>query len=268
MSTPVDDLAASYETFAPFYDAFTAGSDYELWTTHVLEVAERYGLRGRRLLDVACGTGKSFEPFIRRGFEVTGSDLSPAMLAQAASKAPGASLVEADMRELPALGRFDLVTCFDDSLNHLLAEDELEAALRSMASNLDPAGLVLFDLNTLLAYRTTFAADAVSSSEDAVFILRGESSPDAPPDCHAAVRIDAFRRVESGLYERASTRIVQRHFPPPSVIAAMERAGLECLGVHGVLDDGSLVPDRDELRCLKLMYVARAPRLRAARPPG
>ena len=43
-------------------------------------------------------------------------------------------LVEADMRELPSLGEFDLITCFDDSLNHLPDEDGLAAALRSMAT--------------------------------------------------------------------------------------------------------------------------------------
>jgi hypothetical protein len=40
----------------------------------------------------------------------------------------------------------------------------------------------------------------------------------------------------------------------------MAGAGLECLAVHGVLDDGSHVPDADETRQLKLMYVARLAR--------
>ena len=157
--------APPYESFAPFYDSFTAGSDYELWTSHVLDLAYRHGLTGTRLLDVACGTGKSFVPFLGRGFEATGADVSPAMLAEAARKTADAALVEADMRTLPVLGQFDLVVCFDDSLNHLLDEADLAAALRSMAANLAPAGLLMFDMNTLLAYRTTFAADRVFESE-------------------------------------------------------------------------------------------------------
>src|SRR5215210_2132325 len=125
-----------YEQFARFYDAFTAGSDYETWTSHVLGLARRYGLAGTRLLDVACGTGKSFLPFLERGFDVTACDISPAMLAEAARKAPDVPLVEADVRSLPALGRFDLVTCLDDSLNHLLDEVGLAAAFASLAGNL------------------------------------------------------------------------------------------------------------------------------------
>ena len=100
----------------------------------MLELAARHGWRGQTLLDLACGTGKSFLPFLRRGFDVTGCDSSSAMLAEAARKAPEATLVHADLRELTMLGRFDLVTCFDDSLNYLLDEDDLAAALRSVAA--------------------------------------------------------------------------------------------------------------------------------------
>jgi SAM-dependent methyltransferase len=245
-----------YEEFARFYDAFTSGSDYEIWTTQMLGLAREHGLGGTRLLDVACGTGKSFLPFAARGFDVTACDSSPDMLAEAARKAPAVPLVEADMRSLPALGRFDLVTCFDDSLNHLLDEEGLSAAFASLAANLDPAGLLLFDLNTLLAFRTTFAVDAAFDHGGTTFVTRGDSSADAPPGCSAAVRVDVFSERDDGLYQRLETRLRERHFPPHRVIALLARAGLDCRGVYGVLDDGTPIPAADETRQLKLIYVA------------
>jgi SAM-dependent methyltransferase len=248
--------AGGYDEFAPFYDAFTAQSDYETWTKHVLALAGAYGLEGRRVLDVACGTGKSFLPLLERGFEVTACDLSAAMLAEARRKAPAARLVEADMRALPELGAFDLITCFDDSLNHLLDESELLSALRSIARNLSPEGLLLFDLNTLLTYRTTFAVHGVSTHDGVLFTWRGDSTADAPPECRATAHIDAFA-PRDGLYERITTRHEQRHFPPHRVCRAMERAGLDPVGVHGVRDDGSHTPVLDETRQLKAMYAAR-----------
>src|SRR5919112_1807986 len=90
--------AEAYRGLAPFYDA---------WTSHLERRARRFGVSGRRLLDVACGTGKSFLPLLERGYEVTGCDISPEMLAEARAKAPGVVLEEADMRELPKLGEFD-----------------------------------------------------------------------------------------------------------------------------------------------------------------
>src|SRR5215213_8076416 len=140
MTLTTAPASRAYESFAALYDSFTAGSDDDTWTGHVLGLARDHGLQGRRLLDAACGTGSSCLPFVERGFDVTGCDLSPAMLAQARRKASGLTLVEADIRSLAALGEFDLVTCFDDSLNHLLTEDELAGALASLAAQLTPRG--------------------------------------------------------------------------------------------------------------------------------
>jgi SAM-dependent methyltransferase len=246
-----------YEAFAPFYDAFTADSDYEVWTGHVVELATRLGLGGTTLLDVACGTGKSFLPFLNRGFDVTGCDISTAMLAQAARKAPGVVLVEADVRELPRIGSFELVTCFDDSLNYLLEERDLARALGSIARNLSPSGLALFDLNTLLAYRTTFAVDSVIARDGAVFAWRGEASGEVAPGSRAEAVMDIFAPRADALYERIRVRHSQRHFPPDRVTALLEGAGLECLGVHGVQADGRLEPDLDETRHLKVLFATR-----------
>ena len=82
-------VCTEYDALAPYYDAFTAASDYEAWASQVLALARRHGLRGRTLLDLACGTGKSFMPFVAHGFRVTGCDSSTAMLAEAARRAPG-----------------------------------------------------------------------------------------------------------------------------------------------------------------------------------
>jgi SAM-dependent methyltransferase len=252
----VSSTATEYDAFAPFYDSFTAASDYETWTGHVLELAERLGLRGMSLLDMACGTGKSFVPFLRRGFAVTGCDVSPGMLAEAKRKAPQAELMRADVRGLGSVGRFDLVTCFDDSLNYLLEESDLAMALASAAANLDRHGLFLFDLNTLLAYRTTFARDSVAEGDGAIFAWRGESACDAGEGCVAAATVEVFAPREDGLYARVSSRHVQRHYPSGRVTALLEAAGLRCLAVHGVRDDGSLAPELDETRHLKVLYAA------------
>src|ERR671925_551448 len=92
----------AYDAFAPFYDDFTAHHDYEAWTATLEALARRRGLEGARLLDVACGTGKSFLPFLARGYTVTACDVSPAMVEIARGRAGGrARLLEADVPEAP-----------------------------------------------------------------------------------------------------------------------------------------------------------------------
>jgi SAM-dependent methyltransferase len=248
--------SAAYDAFAPYYDAFTADSDYDAFARETLAQARRHGLRGERLLDLACGTGKSFVPFLERGFSVTACDFSTAMLAEAARRGPGARLVHADIRALPELGRFDLITCFDDALNYLLDEDELVAAFNGMRASLAPGGIAVFDLNSLLAYRTTFASHAVSESDDLIFAWRGSSTPDADPGCEALARLDIFAPSGGELYSRVAVTHRQRHFPGPRVELLLRRAGLECLSAWGVLPDCSLVEPPDESVHPKVVYTA------------
>jgi SAM-dependent methyltransferase len=247
----------AYEAFAPYYDLFTSESDYEVWTGRVLDAARAHGAVGPRLLDLACGTGKSFLPFLARGFEVVGCDASRAMLDEAARKAPETRLEQEDIRVGTRLGEFDLVTCFDDSLNYLIDERDLTAAFRSISVNLRSDGIALFDLNTLLAYRTTFASDRVTERQGIVFAWRGEATADVAPGCRATARIDVFAPRGAGSYERVCTTHAQRHHPADAVVRSLGLAGLECLAVYGVLDDGSLVSSADELDQLKTLYVVR-----------
>src|SRR3954465_8072732 len=123
MATTID--GAEYDALAPAYDLLTAGYDYDRWIGEILRWAREPGLRGRRALDVACGTGKSFVPLLEAGFEVLGCDESRGMLAIGATKVPDPrAVVRHDMRSLRVLGSFDLITCIDDSLNHLLEAHE------------------------------------------------------------------------------------------------------------------------------------------------
>jgi SAM-dependent methyltransferase len=271
MEASADPTACAYDAFAPFYDSFTAGSDYEAWTQSVEPVLRTYVPAGRRLLDLACGTGESLLPFHRRGYEVTGCDISAAMLDRARAKAPSLPLLRLDVRELPGLGPFDVLTCFDDSLNYIGSSGELEAAFRSARRNLAPGGIFLFDLNTLAAYRSTFSRDSVTDRDGLTFVWRGGGAEDAAPGCTAEATIDVLRPAASGVYELIRTRHRQRHHPARLVAELLDRAGLRLVDARGVRHDGSLSATPDEETLLKTLYVARArkggePRWSSRRP--
>jgi SAM-dependent methyltransferase len=257
-TTPDRDALATFEQFAPFYDVFTAHHDYEAWMSSLEALALRHGLEGRRLLDVATGTGKSFLPMLRRGYRVTACDSSAAMLERAATKAgEEVELLVADMRELPPLGPFDLVTCIDEPLNYLLEEADLAAAFRSVAECLRPGGIYLFDVNTLHAYRSLFSADSCHELDGWLFIWRGESGGDLAPRARAEATIEAFRELDDGRWERASNRHVQRHFPRELIQELLAEAGLQHLAAYGQFPDGRLEPEPDEETHTKTIHVAR-----------
>src|SRR6476646_4542699 len=55
---------------------------------------------GVSVLDAGCGTGRVGIELARRGFEVTGTDRDPEMLATARRLAPGIDWIEADLASL------------------------------------------------------------------------------------------------------------------------------------------------------------------------
>jgi SAM-dependent methyltransferase len=253
----------AYEAIAPVYDAYTAHHDYEGWLSELLPTLERRGLRGNRLLDVGCGTGKSFLPMLPRGWEVTGCDVSASMLERARAKVgDGVKLSVADMRELPVFGEFDLVWSLDDAVNYLLDGEEFEQALRGMRANLAPTGLLLFDVNTLLAYRTFFAETVTLAEleEGRRAVWRGEAMPDTP----AGSISEASLAIANGKAEasRGGGELLathrQRHYPEAEVLAIVERAGLECLDVYGHGLDGVPKKPLDETVHTKAIFIARA----------
>lgn len=139
---------------AHFYDELA--EDYHLiyadWDASIRrQAAALHALIGQdraAVLDCSCGIGTQAIGLASRGHRVTGTDLSVSATARAAREAArrGLSLrtAAADMRRLPFPdGRFDTVVCADNSLPHLLTEQDVRAALAEMRRMLRPAGLLL-----------------------------------------------------------------------------------------------------------------------------
>jgi SAM-dependent methyltransferase len=264
-----DPAFEAYEALAPFYDRFTADYAHDAWLDNIEAWALARGLSGRRLLDVACGTGKSFAPFVARGYIVTACDLSERMVARARSRAaPEGRVYVADMRSLPWRCSFDLATCINDAINYLLTAEDLCLALQGIANSLVPGGITVFDANSIRTYRTTFTSSFSVEGADCSFSWRGETSEEMAVGALAHARLDIH--TEAGTH---STRHVQRHWPIPQLRRACLRAGFDRVEFRGQAPGGRLEGRPDESQHIKVVCLAvKSSRLRGRgtrlRPSG
>jgi SAM-dependent methyltransferase len=246
-------VSADYDVLAPAYDLLTTAYAHERWLVAIERLASEHGLRGRRLLDVACGTGKSFAPLLRRGYAVTACDGSPAMAERARTRAGGAArVVVADMRALPQLGEFDLVTCLD-AVNHLTVRAEVLAALRAMRANLAPGGLIAFDVSLLAAYAD--ATDVVVDDERHVVCWRGAGVRGTRSGGSAELVVELFSAERGGLWRRHTLRQAHRHYPLAELRALARAACLRVLAVRGQRAGGVLEPRVDESSDRKALFL-------------
>jgi SAM-dependent methyltransferase len=247
---------AAYEALAPFYDQFTAGYAHPDWLRSIDRALRALGLHGSQALDVACGTGKSSLPLVELGYEVTACDVSPTMVAVARERlpVPGERVFVADMRRLPALPHFDVVTCLDDAINYLLTEGDVRATFAGIGRALRPGGLVAFDLNSLRTYGSAFASRTELEGPDARFVWNGRGRDSVLPGKLYSATVEIFPR-DGGSAPIESVH-TQRHYPRENVERLLRGAGLRPVTVFGQATGGQLEHGPDESRHTKLLYVA------------
>lgn len=105
--------------------------------------------KGCRILDIGCGTGRHSIELCKRGYRVTGIDLSDSMLAKAKEKAEADKLdivfLKQDARKLEFNGEFDIVIMLCEGGFPLMETDEMNfQILKSAANALKDGGKFIF----------------------------------------------------------------------------------------------------------------------------
>ncbi|MDD5700971.1 MAG: class I SAM-dependent methyltransferase [Dehalococcoidales bacterium] len=105
--------------------------------------------RSKKMLDVGCGTGRHAIELSKRGYNVTGIDLSDSQLAKAMEKAEKQALeidfLKHDARNLPFENEYDLVIMLCEGAFPLMETDEMNyEILRNAAKALKTPGKLIF----------------------------------------------------------------------------------------------------------------------------
>jgi SAM-dependent methyltransferase len=145
--TASPDFIQAMNRVATFFDLEYADYDDDL------PVLEAYAARtGGPLLELGCGTGRALIPLAEAGYDVTGIELSPAMLARAQSRAEAAGvadrvrLIQGDYTTAPLGGPYKFAYIVMNTFLHLPDREAQLAALRHWREHLAPRGLLLIDV--------------------------------------------------------------------------------------------------------------------------
>ncbi len=118
------------------------------------EAAKRY--RAKRILELACGTGRLAIPLSKAGFSVTGLDINKGMLERCSLKLAkegedtqkNLTLHLCDMRDFDFNEAFDLIFIGFNSANHLLSIEDQLRVFKCVHKHLATGGRFMLDVHS------------------------------------------------------------------------------------------------------------------------
>lgn len=133
---------SNWEVYQRQAEAYAASRNTSLFERPWLDRVLADVPKGGAVLDLGCGAGAPIGVFLSdAGYDVTGVDYAPAMLALYTQRLPQARVIEADMRSLSLVRQFDAIIGWG-SFFHLTQEAQ-RAALPTIAGHLAPGGRLL-----------------------------------------------------------------------------------------------------------------------------
>lgn len=239
------------QTYADQYDLLYGDKDYEAECNLIEGLFQRHGQGAiKSILDLGCGTGNHAIQLARRGYRVTGVDLSPEMLVHAAGKAVAVQLlgeegsphfVQGDARSIDLDQQFDAVIMMFAVLGYQLTNTDLLATLRTVRQHLRPGGIFVFDVWYGPAVLTIRPSDRVKITQiPNGKVLRSASSSLDTYHQIAEVRYQLWRISDDQLISETEEIHRMRYFFSLELDLALTQCGLK-------LKDLAAFPNLDQI---------------------
>ena len=222
----------AYHNLAASYDRLTNDVDYEATVAFYEEILKREGLAPRTVVDMACGTGSVSEILARKGYEVTGVDLSEEMLTEAMMKTmdmenhPMFSCQ--NLRDLRLPKAVDMAVCALDSLDYITDPADCEAAIRRAYRVLNPGGIFIFDVNTPEKLRAMDGQMFIDEDDDVFCVWRGEFDEETNICSYG---MDLFQR-EGRMWVRSFEEHQEYAYSQDQLMGYLKKAGFTNIEVY------------------------------------
>ena len=132
--------------FCKIYNEFGWNAYPEVFADRLLQWLQEAQITAKTCMDLACGTGILCRLLQENGIQTSGMDFSRGMIDIARRENPGQRFTVADMVTFRPQERFDLVTCTGDSLNHIMAPEDVAQIFRNVYGYLNEGGWFVFDI--------------------------------------------------------------------------------------------------------------------------
>ncbi|MCL2253903.1 MAG: class I SAM-dependent methyltransferase [Lachnospiraceae bacterium] len=248
------------------YDILMQDVPYEKWLLRIINWIKEYGISSNRksgdydedeknlVVDLGCGTGTLTEMLSNQGYDMIGIDNSASMLSVAAAKRDESEsktlYLCQDMREMELYSTVGTVVCVCDSLNYIVAEDDILKIFKLVNNYLYLGGIFIFDFNTVYKYREIIGDTTIAENHDCCSFIWENYY-------HFEERINEYEvtffiREESGCFVKCVENHIQKGFELDMIKRLLAASGLEF--VIAIDDESDGAPDD---RSERIVVIAR-----------
>ena len=238
-----------FQKFAEVYDSLMDLQHfYDSYYRFIIEILQKLNFNPKNILDLACGTGKLAEIFLKNCYKIEGVDLSEAMLKIARKR--GLKTYRRNMVDFRLGKKYDLIVCIFDSLNYLQSQSQLQKCFASVYSNLNSGSLFVFDVNSdykINSYIPKVNKTAHYKIGNTELIWENSHKPDA-----WIAKITMIEKTKDGGNRKYHETHVEKAYSLKTIRELLEKSGLNVVGVYGDFEFNKVKKDS-----LKWFFVCR-----------
>ncbi len=235
---------SSFKKYSKFYDLFYTEKNYNLEVHYVHELIQKYNSKSKSILDIGSGTGKHDYLFAKKGYFVTGIDLSEDMILIAKNKysSDNTNFLVGDIVDFEFDKKFDVVCSLFHVFSYFTENDYLDKVIKKINSILNKGGLFIFDFWYGPAVLTDLPKLRSRKVEDENFLIKRESNPILIHKKNIVeIKYDfTCENKNTGNVEKFSEIHKMRYFFIPELIKIFELNGFEICQIKEFLSDDEL----------------------------
>jgi SAM-dependent methyltransferase len=235
-----------FGNYSRYYDLLYRDKDYRGEAAYIESLIRTQRPGARSVLDLGCGTGRHASLLAERGYDVTGVDRSPAMLAEARARGTGTKggrteFVEGDVRSVRLGKQFDVVVSLFHVMSYQTTNADLAAAFATLRAHLAPGGLFIFDCWYGPAVLNLRPATRVLRLEDDAIAVTRLAEPVLHPNANVVdVNYHVFvRDKQTSAVSELREKHAMRYLFAPEVEFLLAAAGLKQEQLAAFMADGA-----------------------------
>ncbi len=222
----------AYDKFAEVYDLLMSDVNYDDWVKFIEEVFEISSIKPKNIIELACGTGNITNRMAKKGYNITGIDMSEQMLTIAKKKAHDMGLlvdyINQDMTEFNYSKKADCILCLCDGINYIIDEKKLLETFERIYATLEDRGVFIFDISSYYKLSEILGNNIFAENlEDISYIWENYFEP-AESICE--LELTFFLR-KGNLFEKFNEIHYQRAYKKNELIELLHEVNFEDIDV-------------------------------------